>query len=287
VVKNLKQHVIALTGTSEFIGNHALRAFIKDPEIRKIVIIDEVRPRIKNSKIIFAKHDLTLNDSIDDIARTLKKHRCHTLIHSGAPRNPSFRINRDHEQQVMGTMNILLSSELADIDKLVLISTTDVYGALPGNPTFLKEDHPCLGGKHSSFLKDKIDMEKQFLRFGKHHPKKIVSVLRPCTILGPHVHDFKSTYFSQSTVPTVLGFDPLMQFIHVHDVIRGLLAVVKKNHRGIFNLVGDDVLPFSRALRIAGKVNLPLPSWIIYPSAELLWYMDIGLAPASHVDFLK
>ena len=124
--KTSKPHIIALTGTAEFIGNYALRAFIKDPKIAKIVIIDENRPRIKSPKIIFAKQDLSLTDAVDNIAQTLKKHRCHTLLHSGSPRNPSFRINRDHELQVMGTMNILLAAELANINKLILISTTDV-----------------------------------------------------------------------------------------------------------------------------------------------------------------
>ena len=59
----------------------------------------------------------------------------------------------------------------------------------------------------SRFLKDKIEAELQVRRFGKDHPECMVTVLRPCTVLGPTFKSYATRFFGRrkQTVPAV-GF---------------------------------------------------------------------------------
>ncbi len=62
---------------------------------------------------------------------------------------------------------------------------------------------------------------------------------------------------------------------------------VEKDCRGVYNIVGDGVVPLSRVLRLAGKRPVPVPAPLLYPAVQALWYANILNAPASRLDFLK
>ena len=60
-------------------------------------------------------------------------------------------------------------------------------------------------------------------------------------------------------MPTVLGFDPRLQFVHEHDGLEVLWRATLGDHGGTFNIAGDGVLTLSQAIRRAGRPSIPLP----------------------------
>lgn len=278
---------IAVTGTASFLGSTLLRALERDGTFKNILAIDLQPPPFKLKKGKWEKMDLTQTGVDQNLNALFKKYRIDTVIHAALLNQPIRNLEQSHELQSVGTMHLLIASASAKIKKLILASTTDVYGAFPENPNFLTEDQEPRGGLLSPFLKDKVEVEEQFLRFQKEHPKTCVTLLRPATILGPTVNNFKTHFLQNTFVPTVLGFDPLIQFVHETDVMNAFLKVIHENHPGIYNIVARGVLPLSRAIQILGKVPLPIPTFLLYPSAEVLWYLNIGVAPGSHINFLK
>ena len=115
----------------------------------------------------------------------------------------------------------------------------------------------------------------------------IVTVLRFCLILGPRSDNYFTELFRRPAVPTLLGYDPLMQFIHERDALRALKRVTYKDYKGTFNIVGHGVIPLSYALRQAGKVSIPLPSFLAYPAIQLLWNLQMMSVPAKLLDFFR
>jgi UDP-glucose 4-epimerase len=287
MVTKQRKSSIAITGSSGLVGKNLISELAGEKSIDKIIAIDKVHPKIKSSKIKFSKIDIIDTESIEIVGKLLSDNKCKTLIHCALPNEPSKHIGRLHELQVIGSMNILLAAEAGKIRKLLLGSTTEVFGAMPSNPSYLTEKSSLRGNMHSSYLRDKIDVERQFNDFQMRHPKKIVTILRPCTILGQKLKNSKISYLLQPTVTTALGFDPLMQFVHISDVTRAFLIAVKKDYPGIFNIVGDGVLPLSRALSIENKSNLPIPDVLLQVATRVLWNLNMSHAPAGHVDFLK
>ena len=47
-------------------------------------------------------------------------------------------------------------------------------------------------------------------------------MLRAANVIGPHVLSPITSYFRLPVIPTVLGFDPRLQFLHERDLMRVL-----------------------------------------------------------------
>jgi UDP-glucose 4-epimerase len=199
------------------------------------------------------------------------------------PRNQTVA----HEIVSVGSMYICNACADAGVRKLILASTTDVYGASADNPNFLTEDHAQRGGIKNRFIADKIDAERSSLKLAKKHPEITVTILRPCAILGPSIKSFRTQYLSRPVIATILGYDPLVQFVHETDVIRAFMKAIEGDHPGIYNIVGPGVLPLSRVIGIMGKLQIPLPEFIMKEMVQLLWYAELSPAPASYLNFLK
>lgn len=279
---------VVVTGVSSFKGSRILKALEKDSRYKSIVAIDHKKPGFPLKKTKFYKIDLTETVADMKMAEIFKKEKCDTLVHCALPTTPPKNQAFTHELISIGTLYVLTACQEARVRKVILASTTDVYGAFPTNPNFLQEDlHPPKGDRQSQFLRDKIDAEKQVLKYAEKHPDRIVTVLRPATILGPTIQSYKTNYLRRPFITTVMGFDPLLQFVHEDDMIRAFMLTIEKDSPGIFNITGDGVLPLSRVIKICGKVNVRVFQMGFKTLVQLMWYADIAPAPSSHVNFLR
>src|SRR4030095_5589434 len=283
----LSERVIALFGGSSVKGLNILQRLENDPRFKHIIVLDRKKPPIETHKTKFYKLDLRQTLADVRIAEIFKKEKVHTVIHAGIPITPPRNQALSHEIISVGSMYICNACVRAGGKKLLLSSTTDVYGAFPDNPNFLTEESHARGGIRNRFLGDKIDAERAALRMAKKHPEMTVTIIRPCHILGPTIQSYKTEYLSRPIILTILGYDPLVQFVHENDVIDSYIHLIEKDAPGIFNIVGQGVLPLSRVIRILGKIHLPLPELVAKNLVQLIWYADMSPASASYLNFLK
>jgi UDP-glucose 4-epimerase len=88
-------------------------------------------------------------------------------------------------------------------------------------------------------------------------------------------------------VPTVLGFDPRVQFVHEDDVVHALEHAAFHRIPGIYNVAGDGVLALSEAIGLLGKRPLPvLPPWGTATLASPLRRLGFRI-PDEMVDLLR
>jgi UDP-glucose 4-epimerase len=121
------------------------------------------------------------------------------------------------------------------------------------------------------FGKDAIEVEDYVRSFDRRRPDVTVTVLRLANQVGPTVDNPLTRYFELPVCPTVLGFDPRLQFLHEEDTAEVLLrAILGSAPRGTFNIAGDGVVLLSQAIRIAGKPPLPIPEPLVNRVAELV-----------------
>jgi UDP-glucose 4-epimerase len=95
------------------------------------------------------------------------------------------------------------------------------------------------------------------------------TVLRFAPFVGPTAETVLLQYFSQPFVPTVLGRDPRLQFIHIDDALEILRRSVVEDHPGTFNVAGPGVITLSQALRRAGRVALPVVEPLLQAATRL------------------
>jgi UDP-glucose 4-epimerase len=119
------------------------------------------------------------------------------------------------------------------------------------------------------------------------YPKMTITILRPVNILGPHVHSAIGRYLRRAYVPTVIGFNPMLQFIHEEDVAAAIVAAIEKRARGVFNVVGPGAVPLSVAIEETGATALPLPEFLVQPIVASLFRFGLFGFPPRAIDFVK
>src|SRR5262249_32659761 len=156
---------------------------------------------------------------------------------------------------------------------------TMVYGAGATNPNFLTEDHDIKARHDSPFLVDKVGAEKQVRRFRAENADALVTVLRVAPTLGPTVQNWVTRFFSRPVAPMLMGYDPLVQFVHELDVVDAFKTALDDDYPGEFNIAGDGVLPYSTVLAMMGKLPLPMPHFVARPLLRALWATQVFDAP--------
>jgi UDP-glucose 4-epimerase len=190
---------------------------------------------------------------------------CHLQFKESIERRES-----DFDLNVMGAMKLFGACAQAGVTKIVVKSSTAVYGALPDNSALLTEEMPLRGSRNYGYNRDWLEMEAFCNGFRGQHPEVHLSVLRFPNIVGLTA-DTPMTRFLKLQPPVILlGFDPMLQFIHEDDVVEALAHAVLNDVPGVFNVAGEGPMPLSRALTLARRLPLPLLHPLAYLGLDLL-----------------
>lgn len=278
---------IAITGAAGFLGSQILSYLRSESRFERVVVLDITKPALPIRKTRFYKTDLTEPNCDARIAEIFERENVTQVVHLAFYRSPHRNQAYAHELEVIGTLHLLHACAQAKVKKFLTVTSSFVYGARQDNPNFLTEEHELRAKRSFAHVANKAEAEGLIARFARQNPKVKVTVLRPAITLGPRRRSYITSFFSRTTVPTVLGYDPLVQFVHEDDVIDMLIQCVTGDQSGVFNLVGDGVLPLSTILRVGGKWSVAVPSFVLYPSAGTLWISGASDVPPEFYDYLR
>jgi len=208
------------------------------------------------------------------------------LVHLGVMHNPRGNSEEHHSWNIAGFQKLLEWVRSYNVPKLVLVSSANVYGPRPENPQFLSEEAPLLGAGRFSDIRDLVDLDMLAQSFFWKHPQTETVILRPAHILGT-VRNAPSNYLRLKVVPTLMGFDPMIQAVHQDDVVAAIRLALRPGVRGIFNIAGPPPLPLSQALRTLGRATLPLPHAVARRGIERLWRLRMTSFPAPELDYIR
>jgi UDP-glucose 4-epimerase len=117
-------------------------------------------------------------------------------------------------------------------------------------------------------------------------PETETVILRPVHILGT-VRNAPSNFLRLNPIPTLLGFDPMVQVIHEADVVHALELALKPGIRGIFNVAGPEPLPLSRILRILDRPSIAFPYTVGKLLLRRMWSLRLTNFPAPELDHIR
>jgi UDP-glucose 4-epimerase len=281
------RRVVALTGADSFLGKNLIGLLEEDERIGRIVAIDVKTPDTAGAKTRMYEVDLTQPTAEERVAEILGAERVDCLIHLAFLASPTHAHAWAHELESVGTMHVLNAARQVALRKLVLWSQTLLYGAHPTNPNFLSERHPLRAPDGEPFFTDKIEAEAEANRFAQRASGTVVTILRTAPIVGPTVRNYVTRYLAHRLVPTMMGFDPLWQFVHEADAIAAFKLAIFRDVPGTFNIVGDGVLPLSTVVKLAGRVALPIPHPVARSLVGALWIAQLAEAPPSFIEYLR
>lgn len=278
---------VALTGARTFLGKNLLRLLDEDDRVRRVVVIDQDSPLSAGAKSRSYVVDRTQPSASARISEILAAESIDTFVHLGFLESPARNLGWAHELESVGTLHILNACRERPVKKFVLGSSTALYGPHFDNPNFLAEGHPLRGLNGTPFLADKIDAERQVEAYAREHRSACVTVLRFAPLLGPTVESYVTRWLTRALVPTLLGFDPLLQFVHEVDALAALKLALDADAPGAFNIVGDGVLPLSTVIKLIGRSQLPLPHFLARRLTALLWVAGVSEVPPQMLRFLR
>jgi UDP-glucose 4-epimerase len=278
---------IAITGLGTFTGAHIAERLLEQDPPPRIVGLDLRLPRRLEGRIRFHRVDLTEPTADSLVAEILEKERCEAVLHAGFFTDPYADLEYAHELEVVGSLHVMNAAAAAGVRKLVVTSTAQVYGPHADNPNFLSEDHPLRPQRDAHALRDRAEVEGLLRIFAQRHRAMVVTSLRPSWIIGPSYESLVTRRFESARVVTLLGYDPLLQFLHEVDWLSAVELALERDAPGAFNLAGEGVLPLSTLLRLAGKRALPLPHPLLYRVAYLDSVARTGDPPAAFYDHLR
>lgn len=285
--KARRGRVVALTGAAAFLGRNLIGLLEEDPRVERVIALDLKAPATAGAKTTVVPVDLTAPSSEERVAEVLAAESVDTLVHLAFISAPTHASAWAHELEAIGTLHLLNAARQVNLRKLVLWSQTILYGAHPTNPNFLTEKHPLRADPEERYFADKMAAEREVNAFGAKAKGTIVTVLRTGAILGPTVQNYVTRYLSFRVALTLLGFDPLWQFVHEVDAISAFKLAIDRDVPGTFNVVGDGVLPLSTVLRLAGRPQLPVLHTAAGPLIGAMWAMQAAPAPPSFLRYLR
>lgn len=279
--------VVAITGAASFLGRNLVGILEEDASIARLVAIDIESPPTAGDKTRFYEVDLTQPTAEVRIAEIFAAEAVDTVVHLAFLASPSHAHAYAHELESVGTMRVITACRSARVRKLVQWSTTLLYGARPTNPNFLSERHPLRARQDDPFFADKISAEQEAARFAAREKGTVVTILRTAPILGPTVNNYLTRYLARKIVPTMMGFDPLVQFLHEVDAIAAFKRAIDRDVPGTFNIVAEGVLPLSTVVKLSGRLGVPIPHPLARPVLQASWVAQLSEAPASFIDYLR
>ncbi|MCK2236710.1 MULTISPECIES: NAD-dependent epimerase/dehydratase family protein [unclassified Crossiella] len=265
-------NIVLVTGVSRFLGGHLAARLAADPSIERVLGVDTVPPPRdllrRMGRAEFVRADIR-NPLISKVIATAK---VDTVVHASVSANPgSTGRTAMKEMNVIGTMQLLAACQKsASMRKLVVKSTSAVYGASSRDPAVFSEDMGPKDLPSSGYAKDAVEIEGYVRGFGRRRPDVDVTTLRFTNFIGPRIDTVLTRYFALPVIPTVFGYDARMQLLHSEDALAVLERATMHELPGVYNVGGDGVLMLSQAIRRAGRVPLPVPSALVPSFGQLV-----------------
>jgi UDP-glucose 4-epimerase len=261
-----------------------------DPAIDRVIGVDAAPPRRADLELLGRTEFIRADIRNPLLSKLLPQTQVDTVVHCDVllVPEPGKAPEQLHDINVIGSLQLLAACEKTDTVRTIVVrGSSAIYGAEPNAPEFFTEDMARRFPFRTRFQRDIGELENYFENFARRFDHVSVTTLRFQPTLGTAIDSPLTRYLHQPVVPTQLGYDPLLQFVHAEDAVGALEAVVMRPVRGPVNVAGAGSVSLSRLLRLAGKVPLPIPSPLFSAALGIGGRLGLGRLPPEAVPWLR
>jgi UDP-glucose 4-epimerase len=230
---------ILITGGAGFIGSHLCDKFTKSGDT--VLCLDNfmngnltnIRHLLVHKNFKLINGDVTDFDGLEKIMRGVD-----VVFHLAAQIHVDRSIiepRLTYEINVLGTLNVLETSRMFDVNKVIHASTSEVYG--PAQYAPMDENHP-LDAPHP-YGASKVAAERMCFAYSKTYGMNIC-IMRPFNTFGPKQKD--SGYGGAISIFTrraMAGMPPIIygdgnqtrDYIYIDDIVRAYEMILKYDKR--------------------------------------------------------
>ena len=237
-IKMKLKNKILVTGADGFIGSHLVEEIIRlGYDVRAFVMynsfnswgwLDQTSKEIQKSLDVFA------GDIRDPHGVKEAMKGCDVVLHLAALIAIPYSYHSPDtyvDTNIKGTLNVVQAARELNLQKVVITSTSEVYGTARFVP--ITEEHPLQG--QSPYSASKIGADQIAMSFYSSFDVPI-SIIRPFNTYGPRQS-------ARAIIPTVItqiasgkkkinlgALHPTRDFNYIKDIVNGFIAVMNSDH---------------------------------------------------------
>lgn len=270
---------VFVTGAASWTGGQLVRALAARRDV-EVFAVDDEPPRVAFD----AEFKLLDLDRLA-LARYVLEIEPDVVVHlQSVHRRAEEGHTTGAEDRIIGALALFGAIErVQSVSSVIVKSDTAIYGSNPRNPSVVDESTRPRG-RSSRFQRDLAEMERFVAGLSDRLPDVVFTTLRFAPIFGPRVANPISRYLTLPVVPTLLGFDPRLQFTDERDAVAAIEYSLDHPVSGTFNVAGDGQMYLSRVLRLGRRAPQPLPGRVFDTALRTL--RRTGLVIPDHLSGL-
>jgi len=257
-------HKIIITGGCGFIGSHLSEYIFKIYKKSQIIIIDKITyaANKKNiSNILNSKRVKLIKDDICNFKNLLKYTKnANILIHVAAESHVdnSYNLNDNFIMtNVLGTKNVIEACKINKINKIIHVSTDEVYGEI--YKSSFKENSSFNPSNPYSSSKAAAEM---IINGYIHSYKLPIIIIRSNNIFGIRQHPEKLiagccwSFIKKKKFPIHGSGMQKRSFLYVEDFCKGIIKLIKRGkNQQIYNIGSPFEYRNIDIVKIIAKIN--------------------------------
>lgn len=233
----IKDKKILVTGSDGFIGSHLVEKLLEEGcQIKAFVYYNSFNSwgwLDSLSKDLLKNIEIFSGDVRDPNGVEIAMKGCDVVFHLAALIAIPFSYHSPDsyvDTNIKGTLNVLQAAKKLEIEKVLVTSTSEVYGTAQYVP--IDEKHPFQG--QSPYSATKIGADRLAESFYRSFDLPVV-IVRPFNTYGPRQS-------ARAVIPTIItqllagtteiklgSLDPTRDFNYVQDTVNGFLEIAKSD----------------------------------------------------------
>lgn len=268
---------ILVTGMGGELGTRVAQLLEDRPWATEIVGVDFVPPRRRLRRAVFKRIDPRDRDKLAQfVADTAPNAVAHFGVYE-----PSSRMTPQSaaERTELATVAALSAAARAGkLEYVVVRSGFEVYG--PRSPAVSVPDEDVVPAPRTPYGESLLEVEAIAAGLRVQHGVA-VGALRYAPVLGSHVPSPLGRLLRLPAVPVPAFSDPPFSVLHPDDAAEAMVAAIERRHDGPLNVVGPGAATPWQAVRLGGRVPVPVAPFLWGAAARAVELA--GAAIAEHV----
>lgn len=228
-------------------------------------------------------------DDITDPAILTLLSGCDVVVHTDIDATVT-ESNDDTTQRsyrnIRGTQTVLTAAAAAGVRRVIVVTSSMVYGALPDNPVPLGDDAELRADGDGGLVSDLLEIEAICDRAPRSHTGTAVTVVRPAALVGPGIDTVLTRHFEAPRLLVVRGSSPAWQLCHVEDLASALEFIVLNDLEGPLTVGSEGHLDEDDVEKITGRSRVELPQSFVFGTAQRLHRLGLTPAPSSELHYV-